>query len=86
MRKGTIVDATIIAARSSTKNRKGERDPEMHKTRKGNEWHFGMKLHIGVDEAFGLIHDMATTPTSAHDITQTENLLHGDEQRVLGDA
>lgn len=86
MREGTIVDATIIAAPSSTKNEKGERDPEMHQAKKGNEWHFGMKLHVGVDEALGLIHDIATTPANAHDITQTENLLHGDEERVWGDA
>ena len=86
MKEGTIVDATIIAAPSSTKNEKGERDPEMHQAKKGNEWHFGMKLHVGVDDALGLIHDIATTPANAHDITQTENLLHGEEKRVWGDA
>ena len=69
MREGTIVDATIIAAPSSTKNEKSERDPEMHQAKKGNEWHFGMKLHVGVDDTLGLIHDIATTPANAHDIT-----------------
>lgn len=86
VREGTIVDATIIAVPSSTKNEKGERDPEMHQATKGNEWHFGMKLHVGVDDALGLIHDLATTPANAHDITQTENLLDGKEKRVWGDA
>ncbi|NPV78180.1 MAG: IS5 family transposase [Anaerolineae bacterium] len=71
---------------SSTKNEKGERDPGMHQAKKGNEWHFGMKLHVGVDDALGLIHDIATTPANAHDITQTENLLHGEEKGLWGDA
>ena len=86
LREGTIVDATIIAAPSSTKNREGKRDPEMHQTKKGNEWQFGMKMHIGVDDGLGLIHSIETTGANEHDITQTEKLLHGDETRVWGDA
>jgi IS5 family transposase len=86
LREGTIVDATIISAPTSTKNRDGERDPEMHQTKKGNEWHFGMKMHIGVDETFGVIHSMETTPANTHDITQTEQLLHGEETDCWGDA
>jgi len=83
---GTIVDATIIEAPTSTKNQSGERDPEMHQVKKGNEWHFGMKMHIGVDDGLGLIHSLETTPANEHDITQAEKLLHGEEQRVWGDA
>lgn len=86
LREGTIVDATIISAPTSTKNREGERDPEMHQTKKGNEWHFGMKMHIGVDETFGVIHSLETTPANVHDITQTEHLLHGEETTCWGDA
>ena len=86
LKEGTIVDATIIEAPTSTKNESGERDPEMHQTRKGNEWHFGMKMHIGVDDAMGLIHSIETTSANEHDITQVDKLLHGDEQRVWGDA
>lgn len=86
LREGTIVDATIIAAPTSTKNKEGKRDPEMHQTKKGNEWHFGMKMHIGVDETFGVIHSMETTPANSHDITQTVHLLHGDEMDCWGDA
>jgi len=86
LREGSIVDATIIAAPSSTKNEQGERDPEMHQTRKGNQWFFGMKLHIGVDDALGLIHSVATTPANEHDVTVTDQLLHGEEKRVWGDA
>lgn len=86
LKEGTIVDATIIEAPTSTKNESGERDPEMHQTRKGNEWHFGMKMHIGVDDAMGLIHSIKTTSANEHDITQVDKLLHGDEQRVWGDA
>lgn len=86
LREGTIVDATIIAAPTSTKNADGERDPEMHQVKKGNEWHHGMKMHIGVDDGLGLIHSIATTAANEHDITQTDKLLHGDEQRVWGDA
>ena len=86
LREGTIVDATIISAPTSTKNKEGKRDPEMHQTKKGNEWHFGMKMHIGVDETFGVIHSMETTPANSHDITQTVHLLHGDEMDCWGDA
>ena len=86
LREGTIVDATIISAPTSTKNQRGQRDPEMHQTKKGNEWHFGMKMHIGVDETFGVIHSMETTPANAHDITQTQHLLHGQEETCWGDA
>lgn len=86
MRQGTIVDATIVAAPSSTKNEKKERDPEMHQTQKGNQWYFGMKIHIGVDKDSGLIHSVETTPANVHDVTQTENLLHGEETVMYGDA
>ena len=86
LREGTIVDATIISAPTSTKNQSGQRDPEMHQTKKGNEWHFGMKMHIGVDETFGVIHSLETTPANTHDITQTEHLLHGQEDTFWGDA
>ncbi|MFV0278835.1 MAG: transposase [Parahaliea sp.] len=68
LREGMIVDATIIAAPSSIKNEKKERDPEMHQVKKGNEWHFGMKMHIGVDDALGLIHSLETTAANAADI------------------
>ncbi|WP_308365307.1 MULTISPECIES: IS5 family transposase [unclassified Microbulbifer] len=86
LREGSIVDATIISAPSSTKNREKARDPEMHQTKKGNQWHFGMKMHIGVDEVLGIIHSVDTTAANAHDITATERVLHGDEKRVWGDA
>jgi IS5 family transposase len=86
LREGTIVDATIISAPTSTKNEDGQRDPEMHQTKKGNEWHFGMKMHIGVDDTNGTIHSIETTPANEHDITQMHQLLHGDEERVWGDA
>jgi IS5 family transposase len=86
LREGTIVDATIIAAPSSTKNRKKTRDPEMHQAKKGNEWHFGMKMHIGVDDALGLIHSVATTAANEADISLADKLLHGDEKVVWGDA
>lgn len=85
-KEGTIVDATIISAPTSTKNQQGKRDPDMHQTRKGNEWHFGMKMHIGVDDALGVIHSIETTAANAHDITQTTRLLNGTERRVWGDA
>lgn len=82
---GTIVDATIIAAPSSTKNQAKARDPEMHQTRKGQQWYFGMKLHIGVDSKTKLIHAMKTTAANVHDATVLGELLHGDETRVYGD-
>jgi IS5 family transposase len=86
MRQGTIVDATIIAAPSSTKNKEKSRDPEMHQTRKGNQWHFGMKAHIGVDVASGLVHTVTGTAANEADVTQTAALLHGQEADVFGDA
>ena len=86
LREGTIVDATIIEAPSSTKNRSKERDPEMHSTKKGNQWHFGMKAHIGVDSETGIVHSMSTTAANVHDIRETPNLLHGGETVVWGDA
>ncbi len=85
-REGTIVDATIISAPSSTKNESRTRDPEMHQTRKGQQWYFGMKLHIGVDDALGLIHSLETTPANASDINHAHQLLHGEEDRVWADA
>ena len=86
LKEGTVVDATIIAAPSSTKNRDGQRDPEMHQTKKGNEWHFGMKAHIGVDANSGITHTVVTTPANSADVTQAHALLHGDERVAFGDA
>ena len=84
LREGTIVDASIIEAPSSTKNRAGERDPEMHQTKKGNEWRFGMKVHVGADAETGVVHSMTTTPANVHDVTEAHRLLHGGEKRVGG--
>jgi transposase, IS5 family len=86
LREGTIVDATIIAAPPSTKNREGKRDPEMHQTKKGEQWHFGMKAHIGVDADSGLVHTMVATAANVADVTQAHALLHGEEQEVYADA
>ena len=86
LRERTIVDASIIEAPSSTKNRAGERDPEMHQTKRGNKWHFGMKVHIGVDSETGLVHSLSTTAANAHDVTEAHNLLHGGETVVWCDA
>ena len=86
LREGTIVDASIIEAPSSTKNRSGERDPEMHQTKKGNQWNFGMKAHIGVDADTGIVHSMSTTAANAQDVTEAHNLLHGGETQVWCDA
>lgn len=86
MRAGTIVDATIIAAPSSTKNADGKRDPEMHQTKKGKQWHFGMKAHIGVDAESGLVHSVVGTAANVNDVTQAGALLHGDETAAFGDA
>jgi IS5 family transposase len=83
---GTIVDATIIGAPSSTKNMDKARDPEMHQTRKGQQWYFGMKLHIGVDSQTGLTHSASVTAANVHDKHALPDLLHGDEQRVYGDS
>ena len=80
------MDASIIEAPSSTKNRGGERDPEMHQTKKGNQWYFGMKVHIGVDADTGLVHSMTTTAANTHDVTEAHRLLHGGETVVWGDA
>jgi IS5 family transposase len=86
LKTGTIVDATIINAPSSTKNRKQERDPEMHQTRKGKQWYFGMKLHIGVDSQSGLTHSAVVTSANVHDKHPLPDLLHGEEKRVYGDS
>ena len=86
MKEGTIVDATIIAAPSSTKNARKKRDPEMHQTRKGNQWYFGMKAHIGVDAQSGLVHRVTGTAANVADIAQTHALLHGQEKEVYADA
>jgi transposase, IS5 family len=82
---GTIVDATIIDAPSSTKNASGQRDPDMHQTRKGRQWYFGMKAHIGVDSKTKVIHAVVATAANVHDSTILPDLLHGDETRVWGD-
>ena len=81
-----MVDATLIAAPSPTKNDRGQRDLEVHQTKKGNQWHFGMKAHIGVDADSGLVHTVTTTSAHAHDITQAAALLHGQEQQVFADS
>jgi len=86
LKKGSIVDATIIAAPSSTKNEQGERDPEMHQTKKGNQWHFGMKAHIGVDADSGLVHTVTTTAANEADVEQVADLLHGKETQVWADS
>ena len=86
LKTGTVVDATLIAAPSSTKNSTGERDSEMHQTKKGNQWHFGMKAHIGVDAESGLVHTVTTTAANAHDVTQAHALLHGQEEVVFADS
>jgi IS5 family transposase len=94
MRQGTIVDATLIAAPSSTKNKEGMWDPEMHQTKKGNQWYhrfaegcaYGMKVHAGVDKDSGLIHSVVVTAANVHDLTPAADLLHGDEQVVYADA
>jgi len=83
---GTIVDATLIAAPPSVKNEEKARDPEMHQVKKGNQWHFGMKLHIGVDSASGLIHSASVTAANVHDSHEVPNLLHGNETRFYGDS
>ena len=86
LQEGTIMDASIIEAPSSTKNRAGARDPEMHQVKKGNRWHFGMKVHIGVDAETGVVHSVATTPANVNDVTEAHRLLHGGESQVWGDA
>jgi IS5 family transposase len=94
MKQGTIIDATLIAEPSSTKNKQGERDPEMHQSKKGNQWYhrytegfaYGMKVHIGVDAESGLIHSVQTTAANVHDLTPAAKLLHGEETVVYADA
>ena len=86
MRGGTIVDATIINAPSSTKNAEKKRNPEMHQTKKGNEWRFGMKCHVGVDAGTGLVHTIEVTPANTHDITVASKLIRSDDEVVYGDS
>ena len=86
LKSGTIVDATLIAAPSSTKNARRERDPEMHQTKKGNQWYFGMKAHVGVDAETGLVHTVVATAANVSDVTQAHRLLHGQETDVFADA
>ena len=86
LKAGTVVDATLIAAPSSTKNSTGTRDPEMHQTRKGKQWHFGMKAHIGVDADSGLVHTVVGTAANVNDVTQAHALVHGQETDVFADA
>lgn len=86
LREGTLVDATLIAAPPSTKNQTRQRDPEMHQTRKGNQWYFGMKAHIGADRDSKLVHTVVVTAANVADITKTAELLHGQEQQVHADA
>ena len=86
MHGGTIVDATIIAAPSSTKNREGKRDPEMHQTKKGNQWYHGMKVHSGVDAGSGYVHSITGTAANVHDIAETANLIREDDEVVYGDS
>ena len=86
MKGGSIVDATIIEAPASTKNQEGARDPEMHQTKKGNQWHFGMKAHVGVDAGSGYIHSVTATAANEHDITEAHHLIREDDEVVYGDA
>lgn len=86
LRAGTVVDATLIAAPSSTKNARGERDPEMHQSKKGNQWYFGMKAHIGVDADSGLVHTVRGTSGNVADVVEAASLLHGQETDVFADA
>ena len=86
LKSGTVVDATLISAPSSTKNKTGERDPEMRQTKKGDNWYFGMKAHIGADAESGLVHTVIGTPANTNDVTQAEALLHGEEEVGFGDA
>lgn len=86
VKSGTAVDATIINAPSSTKNSSGQRDPDMHQTKKGQQWYFGMKAHVGTDLATGVVHSLVTTSANAADVTQVDGLLHGQETDVFADA
>lgn len=86
MRGGSIVDATLISAPSSTKNAEKKRDPEMHQTKKGNQWHFGMKCHTGVDAGSGFVHTVEATSANVHDVTVAAKLLREDDEVVYGDS
>ena len=86
LKAGTVVDATLISAPSSTKNQSGERDPEMHQSKKGNQWYFGMKAHIGVDAESGLVHTVRGTAGNVNDVVEANSLLHGQESDVFADA
>ena len=86
LKEGTLVDATIIEAPTSIKNKTKQRDPEMHQTKKGNQWHFGMKAHIGVDARTGLTHRLVTTAANEHDLNKVGELLHGDENFIFSDS
>ena len=86
MRHGTIVDARLVAAPSSTKNEEGKRDLQMQQTKKGHQWYFGIKVHTGVDKDLGLIHSVVVTAANVHDLTPAAELLHGEEEVVSGDA
>lgn len=86
LKKGTIVDSTFIEAPLSTKNKEKKRDPEAHSAKKGNTWHFGYKMHIGVDRDSGLVHHVKTTSANEHDVTATSELMHGEEETLNGDS
>ena len=86
MHGGTIVDATIISAPSATKNKEGKRDPEMHQTKKGNQWYHGMKIHAGVDAGSGYVHTITATAANIHDIQETSKLIRDDDNVVYGDS
>lgn len=86
LKAGTVVDATLIAAPRSTKNKTGERDPDMHQTKKGNQWHFGMKAHMGVDADSGMVHTVRGTAANVNDVVEGNSLLHGEETDVFADA
>ena len=86
LKKGTIVDSTFIEAPSSTKNKDKKRDPDAHSAKKGNTWHFGYKMHIGVDRDSGLVHHVKTTSANKHDVTATSELMHGEEETLNGDS
>ena len=86
LKKGTIVDSTIISAPSSTKNKEKQRDSDAHSVKKGNAWYFGYKAHVGVDKDSGLVHTVEVTPANEHDVTMMSKLLHGEEETVGGDS
>ena len=86
LQRGTIVDSTLIAAPSSTKNKDKMRDKDAHSVKKGNQWHFGYKAHIGVDKDSGLVHHLKVTGANEHDVTATPDLMHGEEKELYGDS